>query len=915
MAFALVFTACFHPPVGIGEHAEIQQYTEDGRPLINIEVALGSGAAKSLSPELAEKHFNYFEVVFADTTGGVGTLDTSTVYYRAAGFINQSVRISVPAGIYDNAGGNNKAIMMAGMRNLQTGECTLLATGIIVPDFNGNTAEITSQTTRVMFKLTALTAAVTASPDSAFTVDPHNYGKTKIAGTEYPYFGIKTAATAGTGEETEAELSLSGWGALDGNDTQQFIHLVEHGNEELPLAGIGIATEDGDQPLISTADISWRIVNQPGIMTAPNDVIKIRFTSKSTTAYSGMGWLPVRAPVRAFGEVANTQVWQAGSGILRNELNAGEGSNGAGIVILHGNKMYNAGVGPGHTGVWEYVLDLSNPNPQDVPGVWSVYTYEYFGGSNTYHLVPTYKLLGEKPNTSVRITGTAGDIEGLTDPGYGKLPSEAGYIPNPGRRYIDVASGAKVWLVLDNAKMYIQNSVCQNGFNIRAPLIIEEGAEVRMTLANGSVNEFINGYYATYLENNALNIFFSGIAIKKGGKLTIEGYDGSLLCSGTGSGIELLGDKDHQGEPGAAELTITGGVITAMSALSRVPAAYDKLSQSSGAGIGIYNYPSEEAATINITGGRVIARGGYGGSGIGNIFFSPGDRPSDTSRGPWNLNITGGVVIAVGSDREVIYANKGGGGGAGIGGGGSWRYTTNGQNGGNVNISGGMVIAVGGDGIDDAGVPGYGGAGIGGGGNYWYGSPMYNAQAITRTGGNGGTLTISGGTVYTKGGIGSYGIGPGLGQAGLGADAALTITGGLLFADSIKSAGGAYDAGGNTANGILVGPGEVDLSAGIVNFVTPNADFTYAGLLGAISTGSKFIDVYSEYTAAVTAVSSFTVPSPATFTIPPYMTFTLDGSHTLTNNGKGQNDGALVLSGGAAAGGTGYWTGSGTGNP
>ena len=61
-------------------------------------------------------------------------------------------------------------------------------------------------------------------------------------------------------------------------------------------------------------------------MTAPNDVINITFTSKSTTAYSGMAWLPVRT----FGPVANTQVWQVGSGILRNELNAGENPKGRG---------------------------------------------------------------------------------------------------------------------------------------------------------------------------------------------------------------------------------------------------------------------------------------------------------------------------------------------------------------------------------------------------------------------------------------------------------------------------------------------------------------------------------------------------------------------------------------------------------
>ena len=44
---------------------------------------------------------------------------------------------------------------------------------------------------------------------------------------EYPYFGIKMATTeGGAGEDTTAELTISGWGDGEGNDTQRFIHLV-----------------------------------------------------------------------------------------------------------------------------------------------------------------------------------------------------------------------------------------------------------------------------------------------------------------------------------------------------------------------------------------------------------------------------------------------------------------------------------------------------------------------------------------------------------------------------------------------------------------------------------------------------------------------------------------------------------------
>ncbi|MDR2476211.1 MAG: hypothetical protein LBD18_00285 [Treponema sp.] len=41
--------------------------------------------------------------------------------------------ITVPTGIYDNDGDRQKAIMLADVRNTQTGESTLLAPGVILP--------------------------------------------------------------------------------------------------------------------------------------------------------------------------------------------------------------------------------------------------------------------------------------------------------------------------------------------------------------------------------------------------------------------------------------------------------------------------------------------------------------------------------------------------------------------------------------------------------------------------------------------------------------------------------------------------------------------------------------------------------------------------------------------------------------
>jgi hypothetical protein len=39
----LALSACFNPPLGLGKKAEAQQFTDDGRPLVNIQVSLGGG--------------------------------------------------------------------------------------------------------------------------------------------------------------------------------------------------------------------------------------------------------------------------------------------------------------------------------------------------------------------------------------------------------------------------------------------------------------------------------------------------------------------------------------------------------------------------------------------------------------------------------------------------------------------------------------------------------------------------------------------------------------------------------------------------------------------------------------------------------------------------------------------------------
>jgi hypothetical protein len=184
---------------------------------------------------------------------------------------------------------------------------------------------------------------------------------------------------------------------------------------------------------------------------------------------------------------------------------------------------------------------------------------------------------------------------------------------------------------------------------------------------------------------------------------------GGICAAGLGAGS--AGDY-------CGEITIYGGNIEAIG-------SPDNNDSSSGAGIGGGSLGTD--GTINIYGGKVIARGGHEAAGIGT------SQQTDAANNIY-VNIYGGYVEARGDN----YA-------AGIGGG-------DGVKGCNVEIYGGEVYAYGG--IDAAG--------IGGG-----------------EGGDGGSVNIYGGYVYAKGGN-EYGAGIGGGEDGAGA--IVQIFGGTVVA-------------------------------------------------------------------------------------------------------------------------------------
>jgi hypothetical protein len=765
--------------------------------------------------------------------------------------------------------------MMAGVRNLKTGECTLLATGVIAAHEGGTAGEaarIGPDTARVIFKLTALTAEIKAAPGSAFNITPvANYGTTTIGDTQHPVFEIKAASTAGVDTPTSAELALSGWGnGAEENDTNQFIYLVHDKTQTFGLAGIGTNTNEGDAPLPSTANITWSITNNAGLLGS--NPIEITFTSKSTAAEaSGMGWLPVRVAVQAFSDTAGGQVWQVGSGILRNQLDAGAGTEGAGIVILHGKKMSKPGVGAQQDWLWEYVLDLGNPNPAAVAGMW-----EYDAPTTGPNTAGVYRLTGHKAKTVVRVINSTTDhgIEVKDNAEVTVLLDDMSIDLATGTFYgtpFKMGAGSKVTMYLKDTNTleayYAYSNIVAGLQTTGAELTIQESSGSSpgtLTAISSYLGAGIGGANGTAggtiiiksgiikaLGRNSAGIGggsdFTGSAGGDGGTVIIEGGDitayGTSRGVGIGGGAAILGGNGGKG----ADILIKGGTVKAHGDTGIGGGGTCARSGFSGAG--------GNGGNFEITGGLVIAEGA-GSAGIG------GGRGDDDTFGG---SAIGGAGVA-GSDSikisgGTVIARSLGSGGAGIGGGFS-RSDAGGKaidGSGKIIISGGVVFAEGGDGTTD-------GAGIGNG-------------AGSSTASSSGNIEITGGTVYARGGPSAQGIG--LAEGG-GTAPTITKTGSpVIFASSVNS-GITQDPD----NAILMAAGvTIDpiIGSGTSNSVFDTA--TYTGFQG--------------YTLAVTANSGFTVPATASLGVLPGMTFALgSGPLTLTNNGTIVNRGTITINSG-----------------
>jgi len=254
----------------------------------------------------------------------------------------------------------------------------------------------------------------------------------------------------------------------------------------------------------------------------------------------------------------------------------------------------------------------------------------------------------------------------------------------------------------------------------------------------------------------------NGIKINNGFKLTIVDSN-----PGANNVLTVTNRSNLSSTGNGAAINTTDGTLEIAS--GRVNAK----GGSEGAGIG--GGWGHAGGKIIISGGNVTANGGWAGAGIGGGSTGAGG----------SITITGGTVIATGGDRA-----------AGIGGGSSHGDGANNGAGGTITIAGGDVTANGGGGSFNMSTCSGGGAGIGGSGG------SSTSTYGPNNSGSSGTITLLGNARVTARG-GNITIGKG--DSGSGGGAGIG-SGGSACPDALAG------PAGNAANPIII-EGTVTYSA------------------------------------------------------------------------------------------------------
>ena len=356
--------------------------------------------------------------------------------------------------------------------------------------------------------------------------------------------------------------------------------------------------------------------------------------------------------------------------------------------------------------------------------------------------------------------------------GFGNITINNGIVTATGGNY---AAG-----IGRGQRNWSMGTVTINGGEVTASCANDWGAGIGGSEDRSGTVVIINGGKVTATGGNCAAGIGGGGDGHQGGKITINGGEvnakGGVKAAGIGGGGNAQGtNKPFDG----AEIEINGGTVTATNR------------GSGGAAIGAGHRGKNGPITIN--GGTVKAE-----------VLQNGDLGTEgCAIGSCQYVDQGGAITINGGEVTAVTAGKS----AAIGGG---------RNGGVININNGRVVAMAGH-----------GAGIG---------ACEQGMGESTVGGNGGTVTITGGDVFASSNGRSAGIGGGIKGSG----GTVTITGGVVTASGgsannallLKTAN--YGAGAATSAAAANGAGNMAVTlliTGLVYLFT-NTDVGGAGIGG-----------------------------------------------------------------------------------
>jgi hypothetical protein len=314
----------------LAKASSVVGYTDDGQPLVGLNVKVKSGGGRALTDTLAKAGVDFYEVIFTNFAG-------TTIYRTSWRGDTAEGRLTVPAGIYDNgATPNGKAYMAAGRRDTKT----LLAVGVLdSADGGGGAKEIDAATTTVTFALTALTTNIAASVTPSFTAVYGSGPSTVTAATitvdkkDYPVFLFPQSTNDIVGTFTIGGV-LFGAGLTHQNS----IKVAKATPTTLvpKITSKGFIWKEGDEQLAELVTATFA-----GL--AVDSAVTNSFTMNITTPAApngGLGLLSFEIPVYLFsdinGSTASHTTWYIRGGINNQLPDAGGTTNSLGGSIIYG---------------------------------------------------------------------------------------------------------------------------------------------------------------------------------------------------------------------------------------------------------------------------------------------------------------------------------------------------------------------------------------------------------------------------------------------------------------------------------------------------------------------------------------------------------------------------------------------------